>query len=115
MSNDTGRLFLEEKDFVEVVDADGNELPPVPKHWGEDQLAPGAKVVKKSGKSSAKAKDSAKDQANTDDEPPAGNASREDWETYAKANGATDADLVDEQGEPLGRDALRDKFGPKPT
>lgn len=42
---------------------------------------------------------------------PAGNASGEAWLEYAKQRGAVDEDLVDDQGEPLGRDALREKFG----
>ncbi|WP_278255588.1 hypothetical protein [Nocardioides convexus] len=41
MSDSNGRLFLREKDFVDVVDADGNDLPPVPKHWDKDQAPPG--------------------------------------------------------------------------
>lgn len=45
--------------------------------------------------------------------PPAGNARAEDWEAYARLCGAGDADLVDVDGEPLGRDALREKYGPK--
>jgi hypothetical protein len=49
-----GRHLLTEKDFVEVVDDEGNELPPVPKHWGEEQLPAGASFVKgKSGSSSS--------------------------------------------------------------
>lgn len=45
---------------------------------------------------------------------PGGNASTEDWVTFARRKGAEDADLVDEKGEPLKRDALKDKFGSKP-
>lgn len=44
-------------------------------------------------------------------EQPAGNASADEWEAYARKLGASDADLLDEDGEPLGRNALRDKFG----
>ena len=40
-------------------------------------------------------------------EPPAGNASIEEWAEYAKARGATDADI-----EGLGRNELREKYGP---
>lgn len=43
---------------------------------------------------------------------PAGNASRDAWAEYARTSkGASDADLVDEDGNDLGRDALREKFG----
>lgn len=42
---------------------------------------------------------------------PSGNASREEWESYARSKGAIDDDLLDEDDKPLGRDALRDKFG----
>lgn len=47
----------------------------------------------------------------TEPESPAGNASAEEWEAYARERGASDADLLDDDGEPLGRNALRDKFG----
>jgi hypothetical protein len=112
----SGRLFLREKDFVEVVDAEGNELPSVPKHWGEDQLAPGAKFKKKaSGRnSSSSGKDGGKDGGGSDPatpEEPAGNASTEAWAEFAKTKGATDADLVDSDGKPLGRDEIRAKYG----
>lgn len=42
---------------------------------------------------------------------PARNASTEDWVEYAKKRGATDEDLVDDQGEPLKRKALVEKYG----
>jgi hypothetical protein len=42
---------------------------------------------------------------------PSGNASRDEWETYARATGASDADLTGADGKPLTRDELRDKFG----
>lgn len=41
---------------------------------------------------------------------PSGNASRDEWEAYARAHGATDEDLLGDDGEPLGRNELRDKF-----
>ena len=41
---------------------------------------------------------------------PPGNASRAEWEAYARAHGATDDDLVDDEGKPLTRDELRDTF-----
>lgn len=42
---------------------------------------------------------------------PKGNATRDEWEQYARSKGATDADLVGADGKPLGRDELRDKYG----
>lgn len=45
------------------------------------------------------------------DEEPAGNASRDEWADYARSQGATDEDLVDEDSKDLGRDALREKYG----
>lgn len=44
-------------------------------------------------------------------EQPAGNASRDEWAEYARTQGASDADLVDEDGKDLGRDTLREKYG----
>lgn len=44
-------------------------------------------------------------------EEPAGNASTEAWAEYARSKGALEADLVDEQGNALGREALREKYG----
>lgn len=44
---------------------------------------------------------------------PARNGTTEAWADYAKAKGATDAELVDEQGEALGRDALIEKYASK--
>lgn len=44
------------------------------------------------------------------DEEPAGNASGAEWAAYARTRGATDEDLVDADGKPLGRDALREKY-----
>jgi hypothetical protein len=41
---------------------------------------------------------------------PAGNASREEWESYARSKGATDEDLLDGEGQPLGRNELRDRY-----
>lgn len=43
-------------------------------------------------------------------EEPRGNASTEEWTAFAIQAGAAPEDLVDDDGEPLGRDALRDKF-----
>ena len=103
---DEGQFLLDEDDYVAVVDAEGNDLPPVPKHWGEDQLPPGAK---KKGK---KAKAGKGDPGPDPDAEPKGNASAEEWVEWAKrVKGAKDEDLVDEQGEALKRDALRAKFG----
>lgn len=44
-------------------------------------------------------------------EEPKGNASTADWVAYAKSKGAADADLVDENGDALGRDELKAKYG----
>lgn len=44
-------------------------------------------------------------------EQPAGNGSTEKWVEYAKAKGATDADLLGADGEPLNRDELKAKYG----
>jgi hypothetical protein len=41
---------------------------------------------------------------------PSGNASRDEWAAWALAHGATDEDLLGDDGEPLGRNELRDKF-----
>lgn len=45
------------------------------------------------------------------DDPPAGNASRDEWAKYATAHGASEEDLLGEDGKPLGRDELRDRYG----
>lgn len=52
---------------------------------------------------------------NQADPEPKGNASTEEWTAYARSQGATDEDLVDEDGTDLGRDAIREKYGaPEP-
>lgn len=113
--NTNGRLFLTDKDFVTVVDAEGEELPSVPKHWDEDLLPAGAS--KKSARSSSTTRSSSNTGgSNTPpvdpDAEPKGNASRDDWAAWAtRVKGATEDDLKDEQGEPLGREAIRAKFG----
>lgn len=110
--NTKGRLLLTEKDFVKVVDAEGKDLPPVPKHWAADQLPAGAE--KKSGRaSSSSASTSSSSTPPPDpDAEPAGNASTEAWADWAKrVKGATDDDLKDADGEPLKRDEIRAKFG----
>lgn len=118
MSKSQGRHLLTEKDFVDVVDEEGEVVGSVPKHWDDDlDLAPGLK--KKSGGRRGRASDqsSGSDGGSTPppvkpEDEPAGNASTEDWAAYARtAKGAEDADLVNEQGEPLTRDELRAKFG----
>lgn len=110
-TNPKGRHLLTEKDFVSVVDADGNDLPPVPKHWGEEQLPAGAKKKSKA-KSSSSSSSSGKASGQSGDAEPAGNASRDDWAAYAtKVKGAKAEDLVDADGKDLGRDELREKFG----
>jgi hypothetical protein len=110
-----GRFLLTEKDFVEVVDADGKDLPPVPKHWDEDQLAPGAskksKPAKKAASSSGSGSGSGGGKGSGTGTEPAGNASTEAWVDFAKSKGATDADLTGADGEPLGREELKAKYG----
>lgn len=41
---------------------------------------------------------------------PTGNASREEWENYARTKGAGDEDLVDGDGKQLSRNELREKY-----
>jgi hypothetical protein len=50
----------------------------------------------------------------TEEHEPAGNASRDDWVAFARLMGATDEDLVDDDGKDLGRDQLREKYGTPP-
>lgn len=112
MSDHNGRFLLKDKDFVDVVDESGEVVEGlrVPKHWDNDQLAPGFK--KKASSAPAK-KAAAPDGGKAKPEgEPAGNASTEDWVEYARTKkDAEDADLLDEAGEPLSRDELREKFG----
>lgn len=105
-----GRLLLEKSDFVKVVDTEGNDLPPVPKHWTAADLPAGAK--KKSGNSSSStASSSSSSSSQSGPTEPAGNASREDWATYAvDVKGATPEDLVVD-GKELTRDELKAKYG----
>lgn len=112
--NTKGRLFLKESDFVEVEGPDGQELPSVPKHWGKDQLAPGAKKVGRASKSSGSSSSTSGSSTQPTDPnaEPAGNASTEAWVKYATdVKGAKPEDLVDDKGEPLTRDALKAKYG----
>ncbi|WP_193613156.1 hypothetical protein [Nocardioides lijunqiniae] len=108
-NENAGQFLLKEKDFVKVVDAEGNDLPPVPKHWGADQLPAGAE---KKGRASSSGRSGQSGSQSGADAEPAGNASREDWATYAeKVKGAKPEDLLDADGKDLGRDELREKFG----
>lgn len=114
--NSIGRHLLAEKDFVKVVDAEGHDLPPVPKHWGSELLPPGAE--KKSGRStSSSTSSSSGTQApatrDAGQEPPRAGAGSgtDEWVAFAKEEGATDADLVDGDGKPVTRDVLIDKYG----
>lgn len=104
-----------ESDFVKVVDAAGNEQPPVPKAWvGKDLLPEGTKRPGRGGSSTSSTQQQSP--APSGDGQPAGNASRDDWAAYAKSSkGATDADLVDDKGEPLGRDEIKAKYGTQPS
>lgn len=105
------------KDMVKVVDEAGNDLAPVPKSWlGTDLLPVGVKAKKGGSKSEptkSKSEGGSKSKGKPEGEP-AGNASAAEWESYAREfKGASEDDLKDEAGEPLGRDALRAKFGTK--
>lgn len=42
---------------------------------------------------------------------PKGNSSRDEWAEYARSKGATDADLVDGDGNALRREEIREKYG----
>lgn len=57
----------------------------------------------------------ARDEVDDPDDPnaePSSGASRAKWEAYARTvKGAADEDLIDEDGKPLKRDALVEKFG----
>ncbi|MCL8026317.1 hypothetical protein [Nocardioides bruguierae] len=120
MSDKNGRHLLGSKDMVDLLGEDDKVIGSVPKHWDETLLTPG---TKKKGRSSGSRTASTGDGSNgsstpsgsgSTPEPPAGNASLEDWTEYAKTSkGATDADLVDAEGKPLTRDALKAKFGPQ--
>lgn len=59
----------------------------------------------------AAADQAGKPPASTKADRPGNNASRDAWEEYARAQGAEDADLQDADGEPLTRNAIRDKYG----
>lgn len=91
---------------VAPVDADGvvtamPEPDPVSPHLEPDIEDPSAFAVAAAGKHAA---------PEPDPEPvvpPRGNASLEEWQTFAKANGATDADL-----EGKTQRQIRDMFGP---
>lgn len=109
--NTKGQFLLTAKDFVKVVDAEGNELPPVPKHWGEDQLPAGATKKGRASSTTSSSTPASPPPPDPDAEP-AGNASRDAWAEYAmKVKGAKPEDLLDTDGKDLGRDELRDKYG----
>lgn len=52
------KMRYEEKDFVEVFDADGIQLPSVPKEWVGTRLLPKGVSTSKAGKSKSEAKQS---------------------------------------------------------
>lgn len=98
-----------EKDFVEVVDGDGQPVPgfeaPVPASWVGTDLLP--KGTKKKGRSGGSSSSSAPSQQPTGAEPPAGNAGTEVWAAWAvEHGGATEEDVKD-----MSRDDLREKYG----
>lgn len=110
MAENTGRHLLAEKDFVKVVDAAGNELTDVPKHWDANLLPPGAE--KKGRASSGSGSSSTPQRAEGEEPPRAGSGSGiAEWVKFATEKGATEDDLKDEKGEALTRDALIAKYG----
>ncbi|MDP9820389.1 hypothetical protein [Nocardioides massiliensis] len=113
--NSNGTHVLAGKDFVDLVDEADEVVGSVPKHWRDDQLPPGTKKKGRSSRSSSTSTPTGGGQRqqtpSTPSGEPAGNASREDWAAYAVTQGAEEKDLVDDKGEPLGRDELRAKYG----
>ncbi|MCZ4497896.1 MAG: hypothetical protein JWQ74_449 [Marmoricola sp.] len=104
MSDSNGTFLLKEKDFVDVVDGDGNEVEglKVPKHWDNDQLPAG---FKKKGRGSGSSAPS------DPNKQPAKSGSKEDWVNFAKTvKGAKDEDLAVD-GKDLTRDELVAKYG----
>jgi hypothetical protein len=93
-------------DMVKVVNEAGEVQPdPVPSAWvGTDLLPAGTKKATSTEVSKAES-----DDPNAE---PAGNASRDDWATYAtNVKGASPEDLVGDDGKDLTRDQLREKYG----
>lgn len=110
-----GRLHLTEKDFVAAYDAEGNELGyKVPKHWGPEELPAGVTTKKPKSASSSAAGSNTGGNTKAVPDPdaePSGNATTEAWAEYAvKVKGAKPEDLLDDKGDPLGRDELRTKY-----
>lgn len=130
-------IVADKIEFVRVVSADGDPLAgfsdPVPSHWiGTDLLPEGAKrapkhrqdqdadgddtealrarVAELEGENADLREQLAKVQGgDTQGEAaPAGNGSLEDWQKYARTQGATDADLDGQS-----RDDLRKKYAPQ--
>lgn len=108
--NTNGRHLLTEKDFREVVGPDGEDLPSVPKHWGEDQLAPGATFKAKPAKSGSGSGSGSGSTPPADGEPK-GNASREDWVAYATTKGAPEEETKPVEDGGLSRNDLKAKYG----
>lgn len=109
MAEDQGRHLLTEKDFVDVIDEEGNDLGyQVPKHWTQDDLPAGAK---KKSRGSSSTGSNTPPAARAAGEEPKGNASTDEWIAFAREKGATDADLLDDDGNALGQKALREKYG----
>lgn len=102
--------LYDESDFIDTVDENGKPGPRVPETWLGTSHAEG---LKKKGRTRSSSTQQTRQEPPPPAGPtePAGNASRDDWAAFAKAKGATDEDLVDDQGEPLGRDELRAKYG----
>lgn len=115
MAETKGRHLLTDKDFREVVDEEGNDLPPVPKHWGEDQLALGASFKRKTARASSSSSSGGSagggGQQSGQDAEPKGNASREDWAAYATKKGAPEEETKPVEDGGLSRDDLKAKYG----
>lgn len=103
-------------EMVRIKVDDQVQPAPVPAAWLDTDLLP-AGATKATKAEVAKA-DGIEDSTPTPAPPPdpnaepAGNASTEAWADYAtRVKGAKAEDLVDGDGKPLTRDALREKYG----
>lgn len=103
--------------FVEARVIATGDTQWVPEHWLDDPVL-GAPFERVEGSPELSAPPSgalAEQGARTALPVPAGNASRDDWAAYARSVGATEDDLTGDDGQPLGRDAIRDTYAPTGT
>jgi len=103
-------------EMVRIAVNDKVQPDPVPAAWiGTDLVPAGAKKATRAQIAKADGGDDTGDPTPPVSDPdaePAGNASRDEWAEYAvRVKGAKPEDLIDDQGEPLGRDMLREKYG----